>query len=84
MTGTQRYQRWVKQQKGPQYPPLVHGEPNEWEAVQTVGRVPRWVLTALKRAAEQAGEPNAAVMRAWLMDAAEQWLRAHGDEPPTS
>lgn len=83
----QRYQRAVKEEKGPRYSATArtyHDNP-EWDVVQRTCRMPRWVLRTLQRQAEEAGEPEAAVIRAWLMDAAEAWLSAHGlavPDPP--
>ena len=61
----------------------TRGPDPAWEPVQRTFRVPRWVFRAMQKAAEQAGEPDSAIGRAWLMDAAEQWLTAHNLPIPT-
>lgn len=65
----------------------TRGPDPQWEPVQRTYRVPRWAYRALQTAAERAGSSEAAICRAWIMDAAEQWLAANNlplPSPPSS
>jgi hypothetical protein len=72
------YQHRQKQPPRPQSirnPAKDERDPDQ-AMIQRCFRLPRWASVVVSRCAEEMGQSDAAVMRAWLMDAASEWIKA--------
>jgi hypothetical protein len=80
-TATSRYQRPHQQPPRPQSirDPEKPTSSYEQEQIQRCFRLPRWASVVVSRCAEDLGQSDSAVMRAWVMDAASEWLKDQGE-----